>query len=100
MDRGTPRVESEQMVQSVPSDESADSILRRSENIKRQSPSLLASYYPTGSFHRSPRQFPTLGELSMDVVYEQGEWPWKMPTDIIAILKENMHTAPGPWDTR
>jgi len=35
MDRGTPRVESEQIVQSALSGESAESILRRSENTKR-----------------------------------------------------------------
>jgi hypothetical protein len=41
MDRGTPQVESEPTVQSALSGESADSILRRSENTKRQLPSAL-----------------------------------------------------------
>jgi hypothetical protein len=93
MDRGTPRVESEPTVQSALSGESANHISRRSENMERHLPSASFSaspYSPICSYQRTSRQFPTMGDLSMDIIYESGEWPWRKPLEIISLLKKRL----------
>ena len=98
MDRGTPRVESEPTVQHALSGESADHIFRRSEDMERHLPSAsfsASSYSPTGSYQRTSRQFPTMGDLSMDIIYEKGFWPWRKPLEIISLLKKRFAYSAG-----
>ena len=81
-------MEPEPTVQHALSGESADHIPRRSKNMERHSPSAAfsaSSYSPTGSYQRNSRQFPTMGDLSMDTIYENSEWPWRKPLEIIPL---------------